>query len=707
MTLRSLPPRGRFHLARLLLAGSACLQLSCAGSRVTEPTTNPLPVLLTANPSPVVIGASGVITVTLSGSGFVSSSRARWNDADRVTRFISESGLEVDLRPEDLVAQANAGRLTVVNSPPGGGTSGSLTIAVVVPKPSLTALSVTRAAAGSAPVEVILTGSGFIPSSQVQVGYQTVLPAYVSFTQLKATIPASALANPGTLKISVVNYGNGGGASEQRDFVIENGVPVLTSLVPDSAYSGVPISIGIVGSGFTNATVAQVGGLARTTAFVSSTRLNVALAAGDVAAAGTVNVTAVNPAPGGGSSAALALRVKESLPRVTSLAPASARTGQADFTLVVNGSTFNTSSVVRWNGQPRPTQYISATSVSAAIGAADVSAEGTASITVFNAATGVSNAVGLPVLSATPTLGAPVIVTLTHRHLVHDAVRRVFYASVPGSDPTRGNTITKIDQNGTIGASLPVGSEPGRMAISDDGAYLYVILNGSPTVTRIALATFTTDITFQLGSGSFGALYGEDIEVLPGLARSVAVSRKNSCCSPRHEGVAIYDDGVMRSLTTQGHTGSDRITRSSSAARLYGYNNETTEFGFRRITVLASGLQEETVRGGLISNFGIDIEQDADRIFSTNGAVVDGETMTRVGTIAAAGPVRPDMAQGRVHYLSSGQLRTYNVGDYSLIGAVADTNFSGHDTLIRWGTNGLALGGGSTIVIVSGSQVGP
>ena len=202
-------------------------------------------------------------------------------------------------------------------------------------------------------------------------------------------------------------------------------------------------------------------------------------------------------------------------------------------------------------------------------------------------------------------------------------------------------------------------------------------------------------------------MYGEDIEVLTDNPRAVAVSRRNVGFSPRHEGVAIYDDGVARASATQGHTGSNRITTSASATTLYGYNNETTEFGFRRITVSATGVQEEVVRTGLLSDFGVDIEYDGGRVYATNGAVVDPVALTRVGTFPTSGIVEPDATNGRVHFFSGTTLNTMHYTNFTLIGSLTINAASGSGTLIRWGTNGLAFGGGNQVVIIRSLYVVP
>jgi outer membrane protein assembly factor BamB len=90
---------------------------------------------------------------------------------------------------------------------------------------------------------------------------------------------------------------------------------------------------------------------------------------------------------GGGSSSSPS--TAESAPvAISSLAPASAFAGGAAFVLTVTGSGFVSGSVAQWNGQTLPTQYVSATSLTATVPAADIAAVGTASITVSNASAG-------------------------------------------------------------------------------------------------------------------------------------------------------------------------------------------------------------------------------------------------------------------------------------------------------------------------------
>ncbi len=122
---------------------------------------------------------------------------------------------------------------------------------------------------------------------------------------------------------------------------------------------------------------------------------------------------------------------------------------------------------------------------------------------------------------------------------------------------------------GTIETSVFVGSEPGKLALSDNSQYLYVSLDGAASICRVDVAAQMADLQFSLGSGIHGPRYAEDIEVLPGNPEAIAVSLQFLSVSPRFAGVAIYVNGVPRPITVPGFSGTGNhvnlIEFSSSA----------------------------------------------------------------------------------------------------------------------------------------------
>ena len=103
-------------------------------------------------------------------------------------------------------------------------------------------------------------------------------------------------------------------------------------------------------------------------------------------------------------------------PVASSLSPAGAAVGSAGLTLVVNGSRFVASSVVRWNGASRPTTFVSATKLRAAITAADLAAARSVPVTVVTPSPGggTSGTLTFTVTAPTPpAVPGPLTVTRT------------------------------------------------------------------------------------------------------------------------------------------------------------------------------------------------------------------------------------------------------------------------------------------------------
>ncbi|MFD0932112.1 T9SS type A sorting domain-containing protein [Psychroflexus salinarum] len=240
---------------------------------------------------------------------------------------------------------------------------------------------------------------------------------------------------------------------------------------------------------------------------------------------------------------------------------------------------------------------------------------------------------------------------LTTNDLVYDSVTNKIYASIPSANGSNGNSIGVINPNTyLLENTIFIGSEPTILAISDNGQYIYSGFSGSSTVRRFDVASQTAGLQFSLGSdSSTGSYYAEDIEVMPSQPTTIAISRKNNGFSPRHEGVVIYDNNVMRPTTTPDHTGSNRIEFTSQNS-LIGYNNETTEFGIRRLSVNSSGVSNVSVTQNVLSNFYLDFIYKDNYMYSFDGKVVDVTTAPFViGQFSnATGPVVYDSYYNRV-----------------------------------------------------------
>jgi hypothetical protein len=289
---------------------------------------------------------------------------------------------------------------------------------------------------------------------------------------------------------------------------------------------------------------------------------------------------------------------------------------------------------------------------------------------------------------------------------------KIFIAT-PSTD-ANGNSLCVIDPYfGTIDTCYFIGSEPTVMAASDDGTYLYIGLSGAPKIVRFNLLTQAVDAEIHLGFSALpSALYAEDIKVLPGSSTSFVVSRRNQGFSPRHEGLAVYDGIIRRPNTTPEHTGSNSIAFAANG-RLFGGNTETSEFGFRELVIDADGISELAVYTGLINRYFTNIEGHQNRIYVTNGRVinVNAATPSLAGTMVldsgTEAALEVSLDSNIVYFIVSStgisyRFERFNKTTFNKISSENLTGVTGKvKSLINWGTNGkLAFNTDKMVVIM-------
>lgn len=306
--------------------------------------------------------------------------------------------------------------------------TGSYTLIYGYAAPAITSLDPPALVAGGSAFTLTVNGAGFVSDSTVQWNGADRATTYVSPTQLRAQIPASDIAAPRSAQITVTNPAESGGASRPATLVI-NAAPEMDTTPPTSAVlplfeqtSDPSFTVFWAGadeangsglkdfdifvaeedgpytpwlSGVTRTSATYTGNYGRTYRFYSIARDN----AGNVEATpGAPDATTrVSPEP------------RNPVPVLRSLDPSSVAAGGPEFVLTVNGADFAPGAIVQWNGQPRPTTFVSSTQLTAAIAADDIVAAGPASVTVSNPAPGggTSEALAfsvLPATGATPVL---------------------------------------------------------------------------------------------------------------------------------------------------------------------------------------------------------------------------------------------------------------------------------------------------------------
>lgn len=283
------------------------------GTIVINGGDNPVPTLTAISPNSRGVGQGG-FALSLTGTGFTQASQVRWAGSARTTTFVSPTQLTAAIAAADVAATGSIA-VTVFNPTPGGGTSAALnfTVQPLNPMPTISSLAPSTAAVGTS-FTLTITGAGFINGSVIRWEGSNRATTFVNDSTLRAQIPASDLAAPGSAEVTVVNPEPGGGTSNLGRFTIiaQNAVPTLTSISPNFIPTGTqPVTLTVNGTGFAFNSVVRLGGQDRPTTFVNGTQLTVELPAADVAATatGVKQVTVFTPTPGGGVTAPAPLTV--------------------------------------------------------------------------------------------------------------------------------------------------------------------------------------------------------------------------------------------------------------------------------------------------------------------------------------------------------------------------------------------------------------
>ncbi|MDX2250913.1 MAG: Ig-like domain-containing protein [Nitrospira sp.] len=298
-------------------------------------------------------------------------------------------------------------------------------------------------------------------------------------------------------------------------------------------------------------------------------------------------------------------------------------------------------------------------------------------------------------------------INLETSDLIYDRSRQRIYASVPSHAGVNPDRILVINpETAAVMQTISVGDDPGKLAISDDFQYLYVAVKApTASVVRINLSTSQVDLSFSVGTNIIsGQLRVEDMEVIPGSPQSLVVARMYTGYSPRHAGVAVFDNGVQRPDVGPLGESKNLLEFGATPSRLYGADRESFPNTMSIMNIGPSGLT--LVDTGCCSFDGL---FDTGFIYSKDGKIIDPELKRIVGFLPGTSQfdnsndnlITTDRARARIYLLKGindleRQLLAYDRTSSALIGSASlsstFTNITGQaSSLILWGTDGLAF----------------
>jgi hypothetical protein len=691
------------------------------------PVNNPAPGSITVTPNLVTTGTATVTPITVTGANFVSSTVVQVNGTSRTTTFISSTQLLSSLTVAD---QATAGSLSVnaFTPTPGGGTSSAASIAINNSSLGAISLSPTTVPAGKTTSTTInVTGTGMVPGTGIQVNGSARATTYVSANLVTFVLPAADVTAAGKLNVTAVNPAPNYSVSSAAILTVAapTATPVITSLSSTSTIVGSPaFTLSAMGTGFNIGCTLQWNTTTLTTSYGYGTVYNPgtgyttgyylygAVPASLLTMTGSASITANCPTAITPTSNAIAFNVTN--PPVPALASLSVTAGPiaTDTKLTLYGTGFAAASTVSYNGQALTTTYSNSTSLTATIPASQLLFPGTGKVTVVTPAPGggTSNA-----------LAYTAYVPIVSNSMVYNPVNGLLYLSIPASvGAPYGNSIVSMDPaTGALGTPIPVGSEPNKLALTSDGKYLWVGLDGASGVRKVDLITNKAGLQVALSVDNT-YYYGDpqtalNLIALPGASDSVIVLQGSAYY---FSDLGIYDSGVLRgALTSQNFNSQYALQVDPSRTEIYVGGS-----GLYTYTYSSSGLTSKVTNNN--SNIALatssydEMQLVNGRLFGDLGRVYDSEagtllgTMYQAGTTIVQGPTLVDTAQNKVFVLDNSsspccsgynQIQIFSPDDFSATGVTipisvpysintgSNTSYLTANRLVRWGSNGLAL----------------
>jgi trimeric autotransporter adhesin len=745
--------RPHFHVFLLLLVLSV-FWCGCGGfNGVLAPT------LSSITPTTVTAGGAA-FTLTASGTNFGQGTTILWNGTALPTTVSSSTQLTAKVTAEQI---ANSGAVSIRVMKADTTTSGTLTLMVTGGAPggsfALTSISPAAVAAGSTDFTLTAIGTGFVSGAAITLNGTAITTTFDSATQLHGTVPAAAVAAAGTINVGVTNPDKST-TNTLALTVISGGLgpaPTLTSINPNSGTAGQPDTpITATGTNFVSGSTIMWNGAVLTTTFNSSTQLTATIPASDfnippaffdpVTGTATEEVFVLNPDSTVSNELPFTITLPPTtIPKLVTIFNPSktqrSKVGDPGFTLTLCGSLFLNNATVNFGGTTLPASAVAPAGADC-LSLSPATNQPTQQVTAQVPASALTSVAELKVTIQNPSSGPsndiPYYVGMNvyfdeSSDVVWDARNNLFYISKPSTAQKSKDAIVALSPSTGLNDAaakwiyqLPAGSNPDRLALTPDGKYLYVGLDGTNQVQQLAITSGSTapaaGATIPLGSGSSGPYFAMDMAVSPNSDTLVAVARGvdpsvSNLGTVALGGVAIYDATTQQPLpqvvgpsSVPGSTALLDTLQWPNATTIYAANNENATGDLYVLDVSPTGVAlaaNGDFRGVFtIPNLYIHMDAASGLLYGDDGLEVD-PTVPKVNFSADAnGIMAYDHAGGKAYFVyqptaDQNQLE-YFVGQFDLATLALSASLDLYQVhgipqhLVRWtnsadGTSGVAF----------------
>lgn len=304
------------------------------------------------------------------------------------------------------------------------------------------------------------------------------------------------------------------------------------------------------------------------------------------------------------------------------------------------------------------------------------------------------------------TVGAPAIPVLRQASIGATAIASngaALVVSLSSASPLQANTVATFDPASlAITNLIPVGSNPGRIVLTDDGRHAHVALDGAFAMRPLDLNSGVAGETVWLEPAENQyPLLAMDFAPLAGSTTSVAVSRNRQNYTTNGS-VAIYDGATPRPRTSAVFTTySSWLARGASAAGALELCPRYGENALWTCAVADTGLilRQSGATGLSYSSGEKRVKQLGHLlVYPYDGSIVDTKSRTVVRVLGAFGAFATDVDNHRLYAIAPGYYQTtvtaYDTDTWLPVASLTLPSFSSITSatdLVRWGRHGLAL----------------
>jgi len=273
------------------------------------------------------------------------------------------------------------------------------------------------------------------------------------------------------------------------------------------------------------------------------------------------------------------------------------------------------------------------------------------------------------------------LLPVSGRDIVYNAARNEIYVSVAGDADTYPNTIVVVDPStSSVVGTIPIGSNPGALALSDDGSTLWVGIDGAHAIRKVTLTSTPPAVgpLIRLTSANPTRYFNTtSMAVLPGAPLSVVVMLSSGPYQYASE-VRVYDDGVPRPTAVTGTFTASALTAGPPG---YVFGNLPSPGYFFVYAVTPSGITQTTYYS-IFRNYTTNIVYSAGRVYSGGGEVIDVTNPTQPIWLASFGVTGPvamrdpqsvmllTNATNMFPFTPRADVRLFSTNPFGLIGAV-------------------------------------